>query len=268
MKKIDKKLIDKLFLIIISVQTVLMGLLFIIQICRIYFADPNGRPYSREICGQYLGQILVVIIIWILLIIASGIYFIITSKDKKIFAKTSNITKLKILLLNAPDFTNENLNKEYELIKKEEKKRLIYKIVNISILIICSVMGLCYLLNVKHFDTNVIGENVSVTNQIVDMTFYLLPWVIISFASFIIFTILEEISAKNSIELIKLVIKTAGKKVIEYQEDKRKKLAINIARGVIITIAVIFIIVGINNGGAKDVLRKAINICTECIGLG
>ena len=129
-------------------------------------------------------------------------------------------------------------------------------------------MGLCYLLNVKHFDTNVIGENVSVTNQIVDMTFYLLPWVIISFASFIIFTILEEISAKNSIELIKLVIKTDGKKVTEYQEDKRKKLAINIARGVIITIAVIFIIVGINNGGAKDVLRKAINICTECIGLG
>lgn len=262
MKKIDKKLIDKLFLIIVSVQTFLMGLLFIIQICRIYFGA-DDKPYSREICGKYLGQILVVIIIWILLIIASGIYFTITSKEKKIFSKTSNLTKLKVLLLNAPDFTNENLTNEYELIKKEEKKRLIYNIVNIVIVVLCSIMGLCYLLNVKHFEST--GN---VTNQVIDMTFYLLPWVIIAFTSFITFTILSEISAKNSIELIKLVIKADGKKITKYHEDKRKKLAINIARGVIITISVIFIIVGITNGGAKDVLRKAINICTECIGLG
>lgn len=33
-------------------------------------------------------------------------------------------------------------------------------------------------------------------------------------------------------------------------------------------LAVVLIIVGIMNGGARDVLIKAINICTECIGLG
>ncbi|MBR5960707.1 MAG: thioredoxin [Clostridia bacterium] len=32
--------------------------------------------------------------------------------------------------------------------------------------------------------------------------------------------------------------------------------------------AVLLIIAGIANGGALDVLVKAINICTECIGLG
>nr|WP_251616997.1 CD1871A family CXXC motif-containing protein [Pumilibacter muris] len=32
--------------------------------------------------------------------------------------------------------------------------------------------------------------------------------------------------------------------------------------------AVSFIIAGIFNGGARDVLIKAVNICTECIGLG
>lgn len=36
----------------------------------------------------------------------------------------------------------------------------------------------------------------------------------------------------------------------------------------LVTVAVIFIIVGIFNGGAEDVLKKAIAICTECIGLG
>ncbi|MDE7164193.1 MAG: thioredoxin [Clostridiales bacterium] len=39
-------------------------------------------------------------------------------------------------------------------------------------------------------------------------------------------------------------------------------------RGAVGVIAVVFIIVGIVNGGAHDVLVKAVNICQECIGLG
>lgn len=260
MKNVDKKIIDKLFLIIISVQTVLMGLLFIIQICRVYFGNDG---YSRELCGKYLGQILIVIILWVLLIIAGYIYFYIRDNEKKILSKTTNMTKLNSLLRITPDFTNENLSKEYELIKKEEKKRKIAKIINLCVLVICAIMGLCYLLNIKHFEST--GN---VINQAANMALYLLPWVIIAFVSFLLTTLYEEKSAKITIELVKLVIKADGRKISNYIENKNKKLAINIARGVIIAIAVIFIIVGINNGGAKDVLHKAINICTECIGLG
>ncbi len=42
----------------------------------------------------------------------------------------------------------------------------------------------------------------------------------------------------------------------------------NTIRTVVIIAAVILIIAGILNGGALDVLVKAINICTECVGLG
>ena len=42
----------------------------------------------------------------------------------------------------------------------------------------------------------------------------------------------------------------------------------SIARIVIVSLAVLFIVLGVMNGGARDVLVKAINICTECIGLG
>ena len=37
---------------------------------------------------------------------------------------------------------------------------------------------------------------------------------------------------------------------------------------VILAAAVVFIVMGVANGSAHDVLVKAINICTECIGLG
>ena len=41
-----------------------------------------------------------------------------------------------------------------------------------------------------------------------------------------------------------------------------------IVRIVILFTAVVFIVLGVMNGGLRDVLIKAINICTECIGLG
>lgn len=39
-------------------------------------------------------------------------------------------------------------------------------------------------------------------------------------------------------------------------------------RIVLFGVAVLFIVLGVMNGGWYDVLVKAINICTECIGLG
>lgn len=39
-------------------------------------------------------------------------------------------------------------------------------------------------------------------------------------------------------------------------------------RAVIAVFALVLIVMGIRNGGAEDVLKKAIAICTECIGLG
>ena len=50
------------------------------------------------------------------------------------------------------------------------------------------------------------------------------------------------------------------------EDAKAKKLrAVKIA---ILAIAVVFVIAGIFNGSMEDMLIKAINICTECVGLG
>ena len=39
-------------------------------------------------------------------------------------------------------------------------------------------------------------------------------------------------------------------------------------RALLYGIAVLFVVLGIFNGGMRDVFVKAIQICTECIGLG
>lgn len=41
-----------------------------------------------------------------------------------------------------------------------------------------------------------------------------------------------------------------------------------IVRAVLLFVALLMIAFGIANGGMKDVFLKAVNVCTECIGLG
>ncbi len=66
-------------------------------------------------------------------------------------------------------------------------------------------------------------------------------------------------------------IKNAPKKRIQggqiAQNPRSEKSLLGI-RLTLLVLAVTFIIIGIFNGGMADVLYKAINICTECIGLG
>ena len=50
--------------------------------------------------------------------------------------------------------------------------------------------------------------------------------------------------------------------------DKEEFARIKVAAEKIKKSCDVFIVIGMFNGGMDDVLYKAINICTECIGLG
>ncbi len=52
------------------------------------------------------------------------------------------------------------------------------------------------------------------------------------------------------------------------KEDNKHKALVNGLRLGIVAIAAIFIVIGVLNGGMQDVLKKAAEICAECIGLG
>ena len=69
--------------------------------------------------------------------------------------------------------------------------------------------------------------------------------------------------------------KTPGKKVSKKTASDEETTNIDVGekkyrpyRNAIIVAALIFIVAGLINGGTIAVLAKAINICTECIGLG
>lgn len=60
-------------------------------------------------------------------------------------------------------------------------------------------------------------------------------------------------------------VKDAGFNGSQTVEKPRRR---GIAQAVILIVAAALIVAGIFNGSARDVLYKAISICTECVGLG
>lgn len=263
MKK-NKNLIDKIFLIVLSVQTFAMGIAFAVQILRIYFSA-DTRAFSREICARHLMEILPVMIIWLIMVIGFGIYFTINKRKDKNTVKMTYSARLNVMMGLMKDFSIDNPIDEYADFKKEEKKRLIAKIINLVVLAICSLMGILFLANPEHFK---LADGINPTNRVINMTYYLMPWVIIAFISMLVAMFYTELSAKRSIDICKAIMKHDGRGKRSFSYNKRVELIKHITTYSLLIAAVVLIIVGVFDGSAQNVLLKACAICTECIGLG
>ena len=121
---------------------------------------------------------------------------------------------------------------------------------------VCAALSLVYLLNQDNFTS---WDLETVMGQ---MLIHTLPWIIAAFAAVIAASFVCRRSMEREIALLKGV---SGSKVVEVVA---KPAYLPVVRIILYALAVILIATGIGNGGMRDVLIKAINICTECIGLG
>ena len=138
--------------------------------------------------------------------------------------------------------------------RAEEIKRAI---VTVLIGIGCAAMTLRLLLQNGRFDST---DLETVVPRLVGDV---LPWTALAIAFLMTGAQMRHISLKKEIELSK----DAPKRDIEPVKPA-KSAAKNVTRAVLLAAAAALIAAGIYNGGMFDVLVKAINICTECIGLG
>lgn len=268
MKK-NKNKIDTSILITISVISVALAIAFIIQLCRIYFGNGfNNRPFTREIVINYLLQILAIVIIWVLVVAVGGVYLVYKGHKTKDRTKPNNMTKLENLkrLMIIDEEVKET--EEYKKYNLEQIKMRIGLGINCAILILCIVMAASYTFNPNNFIYDSSDSHV-ITNQIKDLVVHVLPWIVIAFISSTILTIFNEFSAKKLLSYCKTIISKKGKKVNSvYKNIKKEQYIIYSVQACVVVIAVVFVVLGILNGGATSALNKAINICTECIGLG
>lgn len=140
----------------------------------------------------------------------------------------------------------------------ERSKRKTYTLILAGVLTAASIVFLLYACNGSNFD------RAEINASMIRAMCVLLPCLAISFACGVFVLYSREKSLRRELELAKKLPDA------EHQTDRMPKadkytLAVRL---VLIVAAVVLLCVGLGTGGAADVLTKAINICTECIGLG
>lgn len=249
--------------IVLSCLVIVTGICFIVSCVLIYRS--GARPFTRESISTYFMSIIVPVILCIAGIIG-GMVLSFFSLEKP---KLKGIIDTGIVLnkMSAKIDISKCNEPAKEKIKKERKLRLFTNIFCIDAILVCTVISLIYALNKNNFPA------VDINGEMVDAMLFIVPCVIVGLGAIYAMVLICNASMARELNLVKQALKdNRQQSAISGQqttinEQSNEKILLG-TRLTLLVLAVTFIIIGIFNGGMADVLQKAINICTECIGLG
>lgn len=246
--------VRRVFSILHSISIIIAGICLMAGCLSIYsFGD---GAYSRQIVIETFSKISIPIYLCIALTIINFIWdFIAPIYENGAEFKPYDFILKRITAKRDLSICDEQTLKS---IYKERKSRKIHTIIRTIIICISGAIFLGYALNSNNYETDI-------NSSVIKAMWVLIPCLIIPFAYSVFTAYHNEKSLKKEIELIK---KSPAKENAEKNEVNNNEKAINIVRFALLFIAVGLLLYGYFTGGTADVLTKAINICTECIGLG
>ena len=244
---------------LLAAATLLAAALLIVQCADIYRIGTAAENltatgvrihdvYSRETVAQRLGGIAWSFIVWAVMLALTLVLRACcgNGKKKRVFVPLENRLELALLRTVPTD-----------AMRAEERKRRIAVVACAILCIGCAVAAGAYFLQTDRF---VSRDLESVMGA---MLRWVAPWVTVAFAALGLLAWANGRSLARELEATKVAPRR------EPEPPKATKPALHIVGRVALAVfAAALIVAGILNGGMYDVLVKAINICTECIGLG
>lgn len=266
--------------IALSLMTAVTGALFIWQTLDIYLSG-GSRPFTREIVLERLNRIAPAFWIWLVMVAVGFIIWEVFAVSYKRAPLKDDCYALRRLKKRVPQKVGESGLASLTVIKRWEVISLIVKIFAAALCLAGTAYAIAYLATSANF------PKTDVNGEMLNMAAHLAPCV---FAALLILcgvTLYLSISAKKQLPHVKQLIASAkadekngveavyvtGNTAVADLYGRWKALSnhkyfILGVRIAIAVFAVTFIILGIVNGNMRAILIKAINICTECIGLG
>ncbi len=261
----------RIYGIVLTSLTVLVGVLFIVQTWAIYRSAPQS-PYSTESIAKHFGQIAPFVWLWIVAVLADIVLSILYPKEEP-------RPKAQVDMKLALERTKKRLPTEGEgyiqskdVERKEEGFRQTLAIVCIAVVGFLALVCLWIMVRELYFPwvkATFFTEHHGVVNRLLQAV--VLSTVALTFVCITVALFDKSIEKERTayLEIIKAnkpapqQKKEQGNENEEAEKKKTKIIRISLA-----VVGVAFVVWGICNGGMKDVLLKAINICTQCIGLG
>ena len=289
---------NKIFLWVQTALCVLIAVLLASSAVRIFIdgsayqaaGHPSEWIYTREKVTAALMPILPLF----LLSFAMTVYSLVKDiKDEEADKPVQDVERARDLVCARVAQPSEEMAKERALQKKLQLGGWIG-------FAVCMIPILLYITNGAHF---ALTDAEGLDHSIVSMVAFVVPWTVIGLACLVVTTVLQGRSIQREADAATALMKEAAAakaaqaaksgaesaKTAEAPsagaesakapsaskaaaplyntspETARRRVII---RRVLLVAAVIFVVLGVQNGSMKDVLVKAIRICTECVGLG
>lgn len=254
MSQDNAKKIHRIYGWILSILLLATGIALMVSCLHIY--NSGDRPYSPASIAAHFQTIAVVVYLTIAGIAGGIIFDLILPYDRKrpkaIIYEDIQLTRQQRKGIPTAGYAAEAA--------REQKLRRRYILVTAILFCVLMIFPAVYFSNIDHFTVANLNGDV-IRSLIVS----LLPSITGLGLCFLCRHLCSK-SYQRELEICKASAKEGLSSPAQTSTQSRKP--ITILRWVIGTIALLFIVVGIFNGGASDVLLKAIAICTECIGLG
>ena len=257
MKKETVKHIRLVYGILLGVLIVVTGICLMAACISIYRSG-GDQIYTAEKVTLAFSEISG-LVYWCLVMIVLGFIldFALPNTDRKRKPEKNYAAILERLLAKrdittAPAQTQQAIAKQWQLRRRNT-------LLSLALLGIGSIGFLIYGANPSNY------HQTEINDSMVKAVAILFACLAVPFAFAVFAAYRSRISLQREIELVKTI--PAGEKKTQEAEAPRDR-GVAFARGLILTVAVIFLVYGFLAGGTADVLTKAVNICTECVGLG
>lgn len=260
LKKENKKRLHTVCGIVTAVLLLIAGICFIVSCLSIY--QSGEKPFSPESVAAHFAAIRVPVMACVVSVAVSAILSIVfpaeAGKIKTIREEADILVTLK---RKAGSLTDKELAANAT---REQNRQKSIRFFTGCILIGAFVPHIIYFADASHFTVE--GLNQNILACMLGLSFS----VLVSLATLIVNARLTKRSLLREIAVYKTAIaekKCGGIAPAAKAQKDTAKTTLTV-RCALCAIAVVFIMLGIFNGGIQDVLGKAIAICTECIGLG
>lgn len=262
MNEKTKRLIHTVYGAVLSLLIVITGVCLIVSCVTIY--KSGDSPFTRASVAEQFSKIAIPVWICVAAVIG-GIVPVLALPTERTKLKGSADRKRTLAKLRERIDFSVCTPVVARRLEEERIIRIALRIEGALLSLAAAMPALGYLLVLKHFTVEALNAD------ILAGVLSAVPFVIIAAGCGFMIVLLDAESVNFELAFVKRVIAAgAVRKPTEPQAQTatNRERALLIARIAIVVIGVALVVVGILNGGMRDVLGKAIKICTECIGLG
>lgn len=257
MKKPFLQKLLRIWGIITGITLVIAGICLMIACYSIYRSGDS--PYSPESVAHAFSFIAIPVYLCLAAVIFGLLsnFFLPHQAAKRATEKNLPLILSRLQQKTDSQLWDAQLHKDVLALRQLRKRN---QLITAGVFLICALVFLIYALFGCRFTLS------DVNGSVIRCVLFLLPSTAIPFGAAVFTVYKNKATMRQEIQLLKHAPTAAAAAAPSPEVIRQNGLII--ARVAIVIVAVCLLAYGFLTGGTADVLVKAINICTECVGLG